>query len=46
MDAWIASPGHCANLMNPAFVEVGVACVSTSGASYPTYWTMNLGTPR
>lgn len=46
MNGWIASAGHCANLMNPNFSEVGVACVSASGAAYPTYWTMNLGTPR
>lgn len=47
MDGWIASPGHCANLMNPNFAEVGVACVPRSGsATYSHYWTMNLGTPR
>lgn len=44
MDGWIASPGHCANLMNPTLREVGVACVPGGGsAPYATYWTMNLG---
>jgi len=47
MDGWIASPGHCANLMNAGFAEVGVACVpGTAADTYPTYWTMDLGRPR
>ncbi len=47
MDAWVASPGHCANLMNARFRDIGLACVS-GGASntYRTYWTMTLGTAR
>jgi uncharacterized protein YkwD len=47
VDGWIASPGHCANIMNPNFVHVGVACVrGTSANTYPTYWTMDLAKPR
>jgi uncharacterized protein YkwD len=47
MDGWIASPGHCANLMNASFAEVGVACVPGAAAdTYSTYWTMDLGRPR
>jgi uncharacterized protein YkwD len=47
MDAWIASPGHCANLMNSGFAEVGVVCVPGGAAdTYSTYWTMDLGRPR
>ena len=47
VDGWIASEGHCANLLNPAFVDVGLACVSGSESStYRTYWTMDLGQPR
>ena len=47
MDGWIASPGHCANLMNAGFTEVGVVCVpGAAGATYSTYWTMDLGRPR
>jgi len=46
VDGWIASPGHCANIMNPAYVHVGVACINgTSSDTYPTYWTMDLGAP-
>ena len=47
MNGWIASPGHCANLMNAGFAEVGVACVpGVAGNTYATYWTMELGRPR
>ncbi len=46
MTGWINSPGHCANLMNRNFTEVGVACVRNDASSYRTYWTMNLAQPR
>ncbi len=46
VDGWIASPGPCANIMKPAFVHVGVACINgTSSDTYPTYWTMELAKP-
>ncbi|MED5619347.1 CAP domain-containing protein [Ideonella sp. BN130291] len=46
VDGWMASPGHCANIMNPSFQHMGLACVpGTSGNTYPTYWTMDLGRP-
>jgi uncharacterized protein YkwD len=47
MDGWIQSAGHCANLMNPNFSEIGVACVpGTSSDAYSNYWTMDLAKPR
>lgn len=47
VDGWIASPGHCANIMNRNFVDVGVACVpGSANTTYRTYWAMNLGRPR
>ena len=47
MDGWTQSPGHCANLMNPNFSEIGVACVpGTSSTDYSNYWTMDLARPR
>lgn len=47
MDAWAASPGHCANLMNAGFTDVGLACVpGTATSSYRTYWTMDLARVR
>jgi uncharacterized protein YkwD len=46
VDGWIASDGHCANLMNPAFTEFAVACVDGAATRYGRYWTMDLARPR
>lgn len=47
VDGWMASEGHCANIMNGNFVDIGVACVPGTGATtYRSYWTMALGRPR
>lgn len=47
MDGWLASDGHCANLMNPAFNQVGLVCVpGTATTSYNNYWTMDLARSR
>lgn len=43
VDAWIESDGHCANLMNPAFKEVGMGHVEKSDSTYTHYWTQNFG---
>jgi len=47
VDAWLASPGHCANIMRPEFTEMGVACVpGPAGNDFGTYWAMELARPR
>ena len=47
MDGWMASDGHCANIMNPNFTQIGMACIQgTSANTYPTYWTLDLARPR
>lgn len=44
VDAWRASDGHCANLLQPAFRDIGVACSPGAASStFPNYWTMDLG---
>jgi uncharacterized protein YkwD len=44
---WMASPGHCANIMQASFRDIGVACVNGgAGNAYATYWTMALGLAR
>jgi|GEM_PF-622432 len=45
MAAWMSSAGHCSNIMNGSFTQVGVACVVNNSATYKTYWTMDLGRP-
>ncbi|SFO28157.1 Cysteine-rich secretory protein family protein [Pseudomonas sp. NFACC24-1] len=42
---WLASPGHCANLMNPMFTQMGAASASDSRSDARVYWTMVLGAP-
>jgi uncharacterized protein YkwD len=46
MAGWLASDGHCSNIMNTVFTDIAVACVVTSRPMYPTYWTMVLGKPQ
>lgn len=47
VDGWMKSDGHCANLMNSAFRDIGVACVAgNANTTYRTYWTQDFGTPR
>jgi uncharacterized protein YkwD len=46
VDGWIASDGHCANLMNPNFTQFGLACARNDTSTYRVYWTQNLGRPR
>lgn len=45
MSGWLASPGHCANIMRAEFRDVAVSCVSQAGSSYGRYWTMVLVRP-
>lgn len=47
VDGWMASDGHCANIMNAAFADIGVVCVAgNASTTYGTYWTMDLGKSR
>lgn len=41
--AWLESPAHCTNIMNPNFKEIGVAVVTNSTSDYGIYWTENFG---
>ena len=45
--AWMASEGHCVNIMNASLTEIGMVCVAGSASNtYRTYWSMDLGKPR
>ena len=46
VNSWLRSPGHCINLMNPFYTEVGVGHVEKEGTTYRNYWTQALGTPQ
>ncbi len=43
VDSWLESDGHCSNLMDPDFTEVGMAHVYSNSARYSHYWTQNFG---
>lgn len=40
---WIDSPGHCANLMNPTFTEMGAAYALRGAPRQAAYWTQVFG---
>ncbi len=42
IQSWLRSPGHCSNMMNKGFTDIGVSSVS-SGGTYSMYHTMVLG---
>lgn len=42
---WLASPGHCANLMNPQFSELGAAYAVDPKSDAGIYWTALFGAP-
>ncbi len=44
VDGWLASDGHCSNIMNPMFEEIGVGYAHVPGAPYQgIYWTQDFG---
>jgi uncharacterized protein YkwD len=43
MAGWLASPGHCANLMNPMFTQVGAGYATDTRSDEGVYWTMLFG---
>jgi uncharacterized protein YkwD len=45
MDQWMNSDGHCANIMNPKYTQLGVGYFYTSTSTYKHYWTQNFGAP-
>lgn len=43
---WLASPSHCANIMDPGFVEMGAAYAIDDPVGKPrVYWTQVFGRP-
>jgi uncharacterized protein YkwD len=47
MDAWLDSPGHCANIMNPRFTEMGAAyAINPENDNRTAFWTQVFALPR
>jgi uncharacterized protein YkwD len=45
VSAWLASDVHCANLMDGAMLEAGLACSDAEGPHGDRYWTLVLSAP-
>ena len=45
--AWMASPGHCRNILSPSFLDVGtgVRLGAVGGGGVPGTWTQDFGLP-
>lgn len=46
MAAWEGSPGHYANLVNPAYRHVGLGHWTSDGSRYGHYWVQDFGRGR
>ena len=42
IQGWLASPGHCENIMDPRFTHLGVGVHSSEAG---IFWTQAFGTP-
>ncbi|MBS7663171.1 CAP domain-containing protein [Pseudomonas lalucatii] len=45
VDGWLASPGHCATLMDPRFRDLGAAYAVDPRSDAGIYWTALFGAP-
>ena len=43
---WLRSPGHCANLMEPRFTDMGVAYAVDQKSEAGIYWAQVFGRAR
>src|SRR5438128_9047155 len=43
MQVWMASPGHRANILNPAFTHIGIGVAYNANSQWKYYWTQDFG---
>lgn len=46
VQGWLDSPGHCENIMDPRFVEMGIAYAQGRAVKHGLYWVQVLAAPR
>jgi uncharacterized protein YkwD len=46
VQGWLDSPGHCENIMNPEFAEMGIANAAGQSSKRGLYWVQLLVAPR
>jgi uncharacterized protein YkwD len=45
VDGWLHSPEHCANLLDPAYTQMGVGFAVNPRNEMSVYWALELGRP-
>ena len=43
---WLDSPGHCTNIMEPQFTEMGIAFALAPSRNPPIYWAQEFAAPQ
>lgn len=43
VNGWMASPGHCNNIMNGNYKHLGIGYFYSASATYKHYWTQDFG---
>ena len=44
VSSWLGSDGHCSNIMNPAYKDIGVGYYPLQASNHTTpYWTQDFG---
>jgi uncharacterized protein YkwD len=46
VQGWLESPGHCENIMDPRFAEMGIAYAAGRASKRGLYWVQLLADPR
>jgi uncharacterized protein YkwD len=46
VQGWLDSPGHCENIMDPRFAEMGIAYAQGQATKHGLYWVQVLAAPR
>ncbi|MGO9931567.1 MAG: CAP domain-containing protein [Steroidobacteraceae bacterium] len=46
VQGWLDSPGHCENIMDPRFAEMGIAYAAGQASKRGLYWVQLLADPR
>jgi uncharacterized protein YkwD len=46
VEGWLASPPHCANIMEPRFLDMGVAFTVNPRSRFGVYWVQVLAAPK
>jgi uncharacterized protein YkwD len=46
VQGWLDSPGHCENIMDSRFAEMGIAYAAGQAAKHGLYWVQLLAAPR